>query len=218
MSDDTLAMWKAPRRRTRGGQSRFSDFAIEAVSTLGAVFGLPLRQTEGFIGLILGLMGLDPPVPDHTTLGRRPRSISIDMNAPARKAPVDLVLDSTGMKFFAAGEWDRVKHGEKRRSWRNLLDPSSGVSLSPGNGGGKFALERALSLRVPQRSRGPTHKRFWRWRMCQRHRWTGCSSVTRSISPGGCQASWCSLRMPNRSGKRRRGWGCGGRQASRSRH
>jgi hypothetical protein len=39
-----------------------------------AVFRLALRQTEGLIGSILRLLGLDLAVPDHTTLsggGRR---------------------------------------------------------------------------------------------------------------------------------------------------
>ncbi|MEZ5480596.1 MAG: IS5 family transposase [Thiolinea sp.] len=110
-----------------------SDFSVEAALTLGAVFGLALRQTEGFIRSLLELMGLDLPVPDHTTLVRRRRHVSIDMNAPGRKAPVDLVLDSTGLKFFGAGEWDRFKHGEKRRSWRKLhilLDAGTGEILA----------------------------------------------------------------------------------------
>ena len=40
----------------------------------------------------------------------------------------DIVLDSTGLKFFGAGEWARAKHGETRRSWRKLhisVDPAS---------------------------------------------------------------------------------------------
>ena len=130
---DALVAWRAPRPRMRGGQSRFSDFAIEAALTLGAVFGLTLRQTEGFIRSLLELMGLDLPVPDHTTLVRRRRHVSIDMNAPGRRAPVDLVLDSTGLKFFGAGEWDSLKHGKKRRSWRKLhisLDAGTGEILA----------------------------------------------------------------------------------------
>jgi Transposase DDE domain len=35
------------------------------------VFGLVLRQTEGLIGSIIGLLGLDLAVPDHSTLSRR---------------------------------------------------------------------------------------------------------------------------------------------------
>ena len=61
-------------------------------------------------------MGLDLPVPDHTTLARRRRGVPVEMNAPGRQGPVDLVLDSTGLKFHGPGEWDRLKHGEKRRA------------------------------------------------------------------------------------------------------
>lgn len=42
--------------------------------------------------------------------------------------PTDIVLDSTGLKFYGAGEWARKKHGETRRSWRKLhmsVDPAS---------------------------------------------------------------------------------------------
>jgi hypothetical protein len=33
--------------------------------TLRAVFRLPFRQTEGLIGSVIGLLGLDLAVPDH---------------------------------------------------------------------------------------------------------------------------------------------------------
>ena len=39
------------------------------------------------------------------------------------------MLDSTGLKFFGAGEWVRAKHGKTRRSWRKLyisVDLASG--------------------------------------------------------------------------------------------
>ncbi len=35
--------------------------------TLGAVFCLALRQTEGLIGSIIRLLGLDLAIPDHST-------------------------------------------------------------------------------------------------------------------------------------------------------
>jgi hypothetical protein len=37
ISDDALALWLAPRRTQHGGQSRYSDLAIESYLTLGAV-------------------------------------------------------------------------------------------------------------------------------------------------------------------------------------
>jgi hypothetical protein len=42
--------------------------------------------------------------------------------------PTDIVLDTTGLKFYSAGEWARQKHGETRRSWRKLhisVDPAT---------------------------------------------------------------------------------------------
>jgi hypothetical protein len=46
---------------------RYSDLAIELVLTLRLVFHLALRQAEGFASSVLRLLGLDLPVPDHTT-------------------------------------------------------------------------------------------------------------------------------------------------------
>ena len=133
IAEDALIAWAAPRRRTRGGQARFSDLAIETVLMLASVFRLPLRQAEGFVRSLLELMGLALPVPDHTTLARRRRTVPIEMNAPGRKAPVDPVPDSTGLTFHGPGEWDRLKHGEKRRAWRKLhlsVDAGTGEILA----------------------------------------------------------------------------------------
>jgi hypothetical protein len=35
------------------------------------VFHQPLRQTEGLLASLLDFLGLDLPVPDHTTISRR---------------------------------------------------------------------------------------------------------------------------------------------------
>ena len=133
IEDEAIDAWIAPYRTTPGGQRKFSNFAIETTLTLGAVFGLPLRQTEGFVRSLMELMGHDLPVPDHTTLARRRRTVAVDMRAPGRQAPVDLVLDSTGLKFYGPGEWARQKHGETRRSWRKLhvaVDAGTGEILA----------------------------------------------------------------------------------------
>lgn len=49
LTPDALHRWQAPRRKTRGGQHRYSDLAIETTLTLGLVFGLRLRQAEGLL-------------------------------------------------------------------------------------------------------------------------------------------------------------------------
>ena len=134
VTPEALSSWHAPKRTTRGGQSRYSDLAIETALTLGLVFGLRLRQTEGLLTSLLKLMGLDLAVPDHTTLSRRAGKPRVsDMRAADRipgNGPVHVLIDSTGLQLYGAGQWLEEKHGVKsRRSWRKLhvaLDADSG--------------------------------------------------------------------------------------------
>src|SRR5215211_1763598 len=76
-SDEAIAAWKAEPRTSRGGQSWYSALAILTALTLRAVFRLALRQIEGLIGSIIGLLGLDLAVPDHTTLSRRAATLEV---------------------------------------------------------------------------------------------------------------------------------------------
>ena len=59
------------------GQRRYSDLAIETCLTLRTAYRLPLRQTQGLMGAIGMLMGLDIRVPDYSTLSRRANGLSI---------------------------------------------------------------------------------------------------------------------------------------------
>jgi Transposase DDE domain len=89
-------------KMTFGGQRRFSNLAIEATLMIGAVMRLPLRQTEGFVRSLMAIMTLDLAVPDHTTLARRRRTVDVRETRWKRKGPIDIVIDSTGLKFFGA--------------------------------------------------------------------------------------------------------------------
>jgi transposase len=125
IAPEALIGWAAPRRKTRGGQPLYSDLAIETTLMLGMVFGLPLRQSEGFLNSVLELMALDLPVPDHTTLSRRARtwepSAKSNNRRPVADGPVHVLIDSTGLKVYGAGQWLEEKHGAKsRRGWRKL--------------------------------------------------------------------------------------------------
>ena len=73
LTDGTLANWNSPRptRRTPGRQRKYSNHAIETTVTLGLVFGLASRQTEGFLRSLLTLLNLGNDVPDHSTISRR---------------------------------------------------------------------------------------------------------------------------------------------------
>ena len=70
VSDGAQSVWSAPRRTSRGGQRRYSDLAIETCLTLRTAYRLGLRQTQGLMGSIGTLMGLDIRVPDYSTLSR----------------------------------------------------------------------------------------------------------------------------------------------------
>src|SRR4051794_41110647 len=74
-SDEAVEAWEAERRTSRGGQPEYSDLAILTALTFKAVFRLAYRQTEGLIGSVIGLLGLDLAVPDHTTLCRRAETL-----------------------------------------------------------------------------------------------------------------------------------------------
>ena len=128
---EAIAGWRAKPRITPGGQPWYSPLAILTALTLRAVFRLALRQTEGLIGSIIGLLGLTLAVPDHSTLSRRAKTLKVPRPQPRWNGePMHLLVDSTGLRLCGAGEWLLEKHGTKtRRSWRKLhigLDAGSG--------------------------------------------------------------------------------------------
>ncbi len=130
-TDEAIEAWRAEPRTTPGGQPWYSPLAILTALTLRAVFRLALRQTEGLIGSVIGLLRLALAVPDHTTLCRRAETLEVPRPQPRRDGePLHLLVDSTGLKLCGAGEWLIEKHGTKtRRSWRKLhigLDADTG--------------------------------------------------------------------------------------------
>ena len=112
VTPEALSKWQAPRRKTRGGQHRYSDLAIETALTLGLALA----------------------VPDHTTLSRRARTWQSPNKRQDRQGrptgPLHVVVDSTGLQVYGAGQWLEQKHGARtRRGWRKLhlaLDADSG--------------------------------------------------------------------------------------------
>jgi hypothetical protein len=131
-TEEAIAAWRAAPRTTPGGQARYSDLAIETSLILRTVFHQPLRQTEGLVGSLLELMGLDLPVPDHSTLSRRSRTLAVASQAAS--GPVHLLIDSTGVKLSGPGEWLVEKHGtQRRRAWRKLhlgVDAKTGTIVA----------------------------------------------------------------------------------------
>ena len=105
VSEEAQSVWSAPRRTSRGGQRRYSDLAIETCLTLRTAYRLGLRQTQGLMGSIGTLMGLDIRVPDFSTLSRRANGLSIaQVMRQAGSVPVHLVVGGRSSPR-ASGKW-----------------------------------------------------------------------------------------------------------------
>ena len=121
LSSEAIAAWTPRRSGRRGGQRRYSDLAIETALTLRLLYHLPLRQAEGFLHALFGMMRLDLSAPDYTTLSRRSQHLRRRLRPIPTDEGIHLVLDSTGLSIVGAGEWAAAKHGGSgRRGWRKL--------------------------------------------------------------------------------------------------
>jgi len=75
LSATAIAAWTPTQTGRRGGQRKFSDHAIEAALTPRLVFGLPLRQADGFLFRVDGSSAIvahvltDRSADDATTHG-----------------------------------------------------------------------------------------------------------------------------------------------------
>ena len=121
LSPAAIATWSPEKSGLPGGQRKFSDLALETALTLRLVFGLPLRQAEGFLWSVFELLGVDLAVPDHTTLSRRSEGLGVRLRRSGGTGPIHLIVDSTGLSILGEGEWTAAKHGGKgRRGWKKL--------------------------------------------------------------------------------------------------
>ena len=121
VSSEAIAAWTPRRSGRRGGQQRYSDLAIETALTLQLLSHLPLRQVEGFLLALFGMMRLDLSVPDYTTLSRRSQHLRRRLRPVPPGEGLHLVFDSTGLSIVGAGEWATATHGDRgRRGWRTL--------------------------------------------------------------------------------------------------
>lgn len=118
---DPDMVWVPPPTGKRGRQPQYSDAAIQTCLTMKVLFGMALRQTTGFVESLLRLVGLDWSVPDFSTLSRRQKTLAVTIPYRGSQGPLNLLVDSTGIKAEGEGEWHARKHGgAKRRLWRKI--------------------------------------------------------------------------------------------------
>ena len=118
---DKEMAWHAPHEGRTGRPPVFSNAAIQFCLSIKVLFKLPLRQTAGMVASLLRLAGLDWPVPDYSTLCRRQKTLKVQIPYRRADGPLNLLVDSTGIKFLGDGEWHARKHGpSRRRQWRKV--------------------------------------------------------------------------------------------------
>ena len=121
-SADALASWEhANEERKVGRPFTYSDGAIECLLTLRELFRLPYRQTEGLGRALVKLMDVEVAIPDFTSLAKRAAKLNVSLDLAPTTGPIDVVVDSTGLKVYGAGEWrSDAYRTPKRRTWRKL--------------------------------------------------------------------------------------------------
>lgn len=106
----------------RGRPYQYTERLIEMALTLKQVYHLTLRSLQGFLESLKGLFPGSGRFPHYSTLCRRQKDLKLSpMNLSRRKGPVDIVVDSTGLKIYGEGEWCVYKHGKQyQRTWRKV--------------------------------------------------------------------------------------------------
>jgi hypothetical protein len=117
LSDNAINSWRALPSGRPGGQRIYANVAIEAALTIRMIFHLPLRQTEGFLRSLADMLDVKIPVPDHTTLSRRLKTLGeIPFRAGANDRRIHLLIDSTGLRIHVGN----LRKPPKNRAWRKL--------------------------------------------------------------------------------------------------
>lgn len=121
-SADVIDQWHHANNRPKVGHPFvYSDTAVECLLVLRELFQLPYRQTEGLGTSLVELMQIALDIPDYTSLAKRAAKLGVVLDVRKRRGPIDVVVDSTGLKVFGEGEWKTRTHGKsKRRTWRKL--------------------------------------------------------------------------------------------------
>ena len=124
VDEQAVAAWRNEEMSGRRGRPRiYTDTAIECALIVKAVFHVSLRAAQGFLESVVRLMGVGLPVPDYTTVSRRQAGLIRVLTQVASATARHVVIDTTGLKVYGAGEWYIRKYGMgrgRRRTWRKL--------------------------------------------------------------------------------------------------
>jgi hypothetical protein len=118
---DREMTWLAPPDGSPGRHAICADAAIQFCLTIEVLFKQPLRQITGMVASLLKMAGLDWAVPDCSTLCRRQKTLAVQIPYRRVDGPLNLLVDSTAIKFLGDGECQACKHGVQGcRQWRKV--------------------------------------------------------------------------------------------------
>src|SRR5215204_2637094 len=108
-AEDVIAAWEHANRKVKVGRPfTYSDTAIECLLALRELFQLPYRQTEGLGRALVKLMEVEVAIPDFTSLAKRAAKLNVSLELAPSEGPIDIVIDSTGLKSWGLGSGDRT--------------------------------------------------------------------------------------------------------------
>lgn len=122
-SEETIQNWYSCERLDQPGRPKtYSDDTIRCGLMIRAVFRVALRQLQGLITSIIGILKLNLICPHYSRFSRRSRDLKIPLRKLLKPGEhLNIIFDSTGIKVYGEGEWKVRKHGySKRRTWRKI--------------------------------------------------------------------------------------------------
>lgn len=120
IEESVLKKWNAYRNRGSNGRPQiYSDDAIYLLLSLKILYHLSYRALQGFVSSIFRRESIPLSLPSYSQVCRRAQNLP--PQGLSKRRPRAIIIDSTGMKIYGAGEWHTRQHRlTKRRTWRKL--------------------------------------------------------------------------------------------------
>ena len=84
---------------------------------------MPFRQNQGFLQGILNALPASLEAPDYTTMSKRGNGLTVDLECKYSGDPINIAIDSSGVRVHSGQEWSQVKHRKKdKKKWPTQSD------------------------------------------------------------------------------------------------
>ena len=194
VSDEAVRAWAAESRTSRGGQACHSVPAILTAPTFEAMFRPASRRTEGLSDPAIGLLGLNPRVPDHGTLGRGAEALEderrrafIDRSratTPGPTAPVPAAMPNPRKKPSHVATGRPVFHPAAPKARKNPESPAEFVGIRGDDRRALVAAATSSAGRHRLASASAANRREQWWLLSRCHHRAGAPET--SVGTGVC--------------------------------